>query len=510
MDLLELRGITKRFGSNLANDHIDFSVREGEIHALFGENGAGKTTLMNILFGLYEADEGEMYFDGQKVDIHSPMDAINLGIGMVHQHFMLVERMTLLQNLVLGLKPEGYPFYKKDVLTKKFDSLARQYGLAVDMNTPVSHLSVGAQQRGEIMKTLYRNAKLIILDEPTAVLTLQETEEFFQILKSLKANGHSIILISHKLQELMDNTDRITVLRDGKVITTVNTAETNPEELSNYMIGRQLSSQPYQKKITISTDNTPILQAAHLTVREKNRLLSLSDFSFSLRRGEILGIAGVDGNGQKELAEALTGIRKLTSGAIYLEGENIGKLSVRQRFEKGISYVSEDRHTDGLVMDADVEENSMLRTYYREPLSRHGVISRVNADKACTGMISRYRIKADGIHSKVRLMSGGNQQKLILGRELSGSPRVIIACQPTRGLDIGATEQMRGYLMDCRNQGHSVLLISTDFDEIIRMADRILVINSGKVMGIVENDNPDINLIGRMMAGEQHREEVNT
>ena len=308
MDLLELRGITKRFGSNTANDHIDFTVREGEIHALFGENGAGKTTLMNILFGLYDADEGEIFFNGKKVNIHSPLDAIELGIGMVHQHFMLVQRMTLLQNLVLGLKPEGYPLYNKKRLLNKFESLAEQYGLAIDLNTPVRQLSVGAQQRGEIMKTLYRNAKLIILDEPTAVLTPQET----------------VILISHKLQELMDNTDRVTVLRDGKVVTTVNTAETTPKELSNYMIGRELSDAPYQRIDLSQEDTLPLLEAEHVTIREKNGLFSLNDISLSLNKGEILGVAGVDGNGQKELAEAITGIRKLTEGRIILEDTREG------------------------------------------------------------------------------------------------------------------------------------------------------------------------------------------
>ncbi len=503
MNLLELRGITKRFGSNIANDHIDFSVREGEIHALFGENGAGKTTLMNILFGLYEADEGEIYFDGKPVSIHSPMDAIDLGIGMVHQHFMLVQRMTLLQNLVLGLKPEGYPLFNKKLLMEKFESLAEQYGLAVDMDIPVRELSVGAQQRGEIMKTLYRNAKLIILDEPTAVLTPQETEEFFKILKSLKENGHSIILISHKLQELMENTDRVTILRDGHVVTTVNTPETTPEALSNYMIGRELSDAPYQRVISTSETKSPLLTADHISIREKTGLMTLKDFTFSLNKGEILAIAGVDGNGQKELAEAVTGIRKITEGNIYLEKEDISRLSVRQRFEKGISYVSDDRHADSLIMDADVQDNAILRQYYRAPYSTHGVINREKVAEVSTNLVSEYNIKTDGLHSKVRLLSGGNQQKLILGRELSETPKLIVACQPTRGLDIGATEQMRDYLMECRNKGNSVLLISTDLDEIIRMADRILVINSGQVMGILMNDNPDINLIGRMMAGEK-------
>ena len=506
MDLLELRGITKRFGSNTANDHIDFTVREGEIHALFGENGAGKTTLMNILFGLYDADEGEIFFNGKKVNIHSPLDAIELGIGMVHQHFMLVQRMTLLQNLVLGLKPEGYPLYNKKRLLNKFESLAEQYGLAIDLNTPVRQLSVGAQQRGEIMKTLYRNAKLIILDEPTAVLTPQETEDFFAILKSLKSNGHSIILISHKLQELMDNTDRVTVLRDGKVVTTVNTAETTPKELSNYMIGRELSDAPYQRIDLSQEDTIPLLEAEHVTIREKNGLFSLNDISLSLNKGEILGVAGVDGNGQKELAEAITGIRKLTEGRIILEDTDISRLSVRQRFEKGISYVSDDRHADSLIMDADVQDNTILRQYYRSPFSNRGVINREKVVTESNNLIEQYHIKTDSLQSKVRLLSGGNQQKLILGRELSGTPKLIVACQPTRGLDIGATEQMRGYLMDCRNKGNSVLLISTDLDEIIRMADRILVINSGTVMGILKNENPDINLIGRMMAGEKQEE----
>ena len=501
MSLLEFRNITKRFGNNTANDHISFSVNPGEIHALFGENGAGKTTLMNILYGLYQADEGEILIDGQHVAIRNPNDAIHLGIGMVHQHFMLVSKMNLLENILLGLRPEGYPFKRTAKLREELLALSEQYKLSLDLDTPVKDLSVGAQQRGEIIKVLYRNAKIIVFDEPTAVLTPQEVEDFFATLKVLKEDGNSIILISHKMQELMEITDRITVLRDGKVIKTLNTADTTPNELAGYMIGRKFSDESYQRQAADCARES-ILHIENISLYDKHKQSILNDISFDVMSNEILGIAGVDGNGQKELAEAIVGIRIVPSGKIFMKDENITRLSARRRFEKGIAYVSDDRHHDGLIMDASVTSNFLLREYHNKPFSYHGIISDSKIKSYTSDAITKYKIKTDSPEQQVRLLSGGNQQKLILGRELMSDPKLLVVSQPTRGLDIGATQQMRQYLMSCRNQGAGILLISSDLDEILKLSDRILVIHRGQVMGILDNKAVDINLIGRMMAGE--------
>ncbi|MGI6235736.1 MAG: ABC transporter ATP-binding protein [Christensenellales bacterium] len=500
MAYLEMRGITKGFQGVLANDKIDFCLEEGEIHALLGENGAGKTTLMNILYGLYQPDGGDIFLRGEKVNIQNPKDAINLGIGMVHQHFMLVSKMTMLQNIVLGLRPYGSPFFNKAKLRQDLEALCERYGLGVELDVPVNRLSVGIQQRGEIIKALYREAKLLVLDEPTAVLTPQEILEFFDIMRALKAKGCSIILISHKLQEILDVADRATVLRDGKAITTVKTKETNEVALSNAMIGRMLQEGSAHRE-TFAHDQ-PALSVSGLGLQEKEDLPVFKDISFDLYQGEVLGIAGVDGNGQLELAEALTGIRKHSQGDIVFRGQSISQLSIRKRFELGMAYVPSDRHRDGLIMDADVKSNIALRGYYKAPMSKRGILAANYIEETSERLVQDYHVKTAGIGQQSRLLSGGNQQKVILGREINSDPSVIIAAQPTRGLDIGATEQMRNLLMNFRNQGKSVLLISTDLDELLQMSDRILVMYKGCVAGVLKNDETlDLDTLGLLMGG---------
>ena len=502
MELLEMRGIVKDFPGVRADDHVDFIVREGEIHALLGENGAGKTTLMNILYGLYKPDDGDIYWQGKKRIISSPSEAIGLGIGMVHQHFMLIKKMTVLQNILLGLRPEGYPFMREAAIAKQVQALSEKYGLTVNVHKRIEELSVGEQQRVEILKALYRNALLLILDEPTSALTPQETAEFFNILRVLRAEGHGIILISHNLMEILDISDRVTVLRDGKNVCTVETPHTTDKELSRSMIGRNLSEAGYQRDQ--ATDNECVLKAEHISLNGTGDKRLLSDITLSVDKNEILGIAGVDGNGQLELAEVIMGIRRPSAGHILFYGETVEKLTIRARSEKGIAYIPSDRHQDGLIMDASVSENLHLRDFYKPPNTKNKIMDfkRMEADSRQT--IERYNVKTPNTSVKVRSLSGGNQQKLILARELNTAAALIIACQPTRGLDIGATEYLREQLMQCRNRGGSVLLISTDLSEILAMSDRIAVMFEGRVMGIVKNDEAlSVEMLGLMMGGQK-------
>ncbi len=506
MELLEMHGITKRFPGVLANDNIDFTVKQGEIHALLGENGAGKSTLMNILYGLYTPEEGDIFWRGEKVSFRSPEEAIQSGIGMVHQHFMLVQKMSALQNIVLGLKPKGHPLFKTAQLTQEIRSLSQRYGLQVEPERLVQDLSVGQQQRVEILKALYRGAQLLILDEPTAVLTPQETGDFFHMLRELRNEGQSIILISHRLSEIMEISDRVTILRDGCAIKTLITAQTSPEELSHYMIGRELNTDaiaPVQ-----AAGSQELLSVKKLTLsssgREKNRL---EDISFQLHTGEILGIAGVDGNGQHELAEVLAGIQKLSSGQIIFCGEELSHMSIRRRNRKGIAYIPEDRHKDGLAMPVSVQENLLLRQYDAQPFARHKLLQRKKLTEFSEASIDSFQIKTPGEKAIVRSLSGGNQQKIILARELAREPKLVIACQPTRGLDIGATEYIRQLLLERCRQGGAVLLISTDLEEIRMMSDRIAVMFEGKFMGIVKNSSSLQNeTIGLMMGGKRLEE----
>ena len=500
MGLLSMQNISKVFPGVKALDQVSLTVEKGEIHALLGENGAGKTTLMNILYGLYRADGGQIFWKENPIEITRPEDAITAGIGMVHQHFMLVRKMTALDNILLGLRLPGYPIVHKEDEEAKVKSLCAKYGLEVDLNRRVDQLSVGEQQRVEILKALYRNAELLILDEPTSVLTTQEVQEFFNILRTLAKEGHSIILIAHNLSEVMSVCNRISVLRNGKNICTVSASETNEVELSRYMIGRNSMA---EKQIRAHTDQSHIAIELHdITLRQGNRKV-LDHINLTVRKGEVLGIAGVDGNGQSELAEVITGIRTQSEGDIILNDEPVHG-NIRNRWEQGISYVPSDRHRDGLIMDASVAENAVVRSYYRKPYSSYGVLHFPVIRKTTERLTEEYEIKTPGPDTKIRLLSGGNQQKLLLARELMSNGEVIVACQPTRGLDIGATEFVRNQLMVRRNQGCSILLFSTDLEEILSLSDRIAVMHGGEVMGIVENTSSLSNeVIGLMMGGRK-------
>ena len=486
MAILEMKHISKAFAGVYANEAVDLSVEKGEIHALLGENGAGKTTLMNILFGIYQADEGEILWKGQSVRFESPGAAIAQGIGMVHQHFSLVKKMTVMDNIILGLEAGGL-FLNRTAAREK--------------------ILVGQQQRVEILKALYRDVELLILDEPTGVLTPGETEHFFGVLRRLKEEGYAIIIITHRMSEIMSISDRVTILRDGKRVGSLVTAHTNPEELSQAMIGRELKEsagsggrEPGEERLVLS----------HVSIHRNKKASLLSDVCLTVREGEILGIAGVDGNGQKELAEIIAGVRKLREGSITFEGREIGRLSVQKRFAMGISYISDDRHADGLVLPMTVGDNLILREYRQQPFSRFRVLNRRAAAEAANRAISDYRIKTSGRSGKdtqVRLMSGGNQQKVILSREITDRSRLIIASQPTRGLDIGATEFVRELLIRQRELGKSVILISADLEEILSLSDRVAVMFGGRIAGILPGSEATPHKIGLLMGGITGKED---
>ncbi len=500
MAILEMKNICKAFSGVYANKDINLSVEKGEIHALLGENGAGKTTLVNILFGIYTADSGEILWKGKPADFSSPKEAIAAGIGMVHQHFSLVQKMTVLDNIILGMKENG-PILNRLSVEKHIVDLAQKYGLIVDPKARVCDLSVGEQQRVEILKALYRNVELLILDEPTGVLTPQETAQFFDVLRSLKDEGYAIIIITHRMSEIMAISDRVTILRDGEQVADFVTAQTNPAELSRYMIGRELN-ECYDISKTAEGKGGLVLE--HVSLPRKHKGHPLHDVSLSVRSGEILGIAGVEGNGQKEVAEVIAGIQQQSSGKISLDGVDIGNQSVKTRYKAGIAYISDDRHNDSLIVDMNITENLMLRDYCNKPYSHHKVLNRKIMVRDTNRKMEEYQVKASGnsgINTTVKLLSGGNQQKLIIARELSDNAKVIIASQPTRGLDIGATEFVRGMLVEQRNAGKSVILISADLEEIMALSDRIAVLFGGRVIGLLSRSEATIDKIGLLMGG---------
>ena len=499
MAILEMKNISKAFSGVYANENVNLAVEKGEIHALLGENGAGKTTLMNILFGIYTADSGEIYWKDKKVEFDSPREAIEQGIGMVHQHFSLVQKMTVLDNIILGLKQEGL-FLSRMEARKSIVELAEKYGLLVRPDARIRDLSVGEQQRVEILKALYRNVDLLILDEPTGVLTPKETQDFFEVLRRLKSEGYAVIIITHRMSEIMAISDRVTILRDGKKIKDLVTSETNPTELSMYMIGRELQ-ESFEIQKQQGSEIALELKDVHVAKGEK---AILDHVNMTVRKGEVLGIAGVDGNGQTELAEVIAGNRKITSGDICFMNENIQKDSVKQRFEKGISYISDDRHADGLVIDMSLKDNMLLKHYDKEPYSKKGIFNKKPMDDLADSAIEKFQIKTTGTSGKesiVKLLSGGNQQKIIIAREVTEDAKLVIANQPTRGLDIGATEFVRQTLMDVRNSNRSVLLISADLEEILALSDRIAVMFGGRIVGVLNRDEADVQKIGLLMGG---------
>ena len=496
---VEMRNIVKRFPGVVANDHVTFKALRGEIHALLGENGAGKSTLMNILSGLYRADEGEIFINGQPVDFHSPSDAIAAGVGMVHQHFRLVPTLTVIENVILGLDEPRFRL-TLDKARAQILALSEQYGLKIDPDAYIWQLSVGEQQRVEIIKALYRGAQILILDEPTAVLTPQETVELFKTLRSMAAKGHTIIFISHKLDEVMSIADRVTVLRQGKVIATVPIQEVTKEKLAEMMVGRPVIFRIEKPDMPPGKE---VLRVEDLYVRNDKGLLALRGVHFVVREHEIVGIAGVSGNGQTELAEALYGLRPIEKGRIFLYGHDITQASTRDIIREGVAHIPEDRHKEGSLADMSLSENLIMKNYRQKPVARGPLINWGYVRTFARRLIQRFNIAAPGIQTKARLLSGGNLQKLILARELSSSPGLIIAMHPTQGLDVGATEAVRKRLVEERNQGAGILLISEDLDEVMQLSDRILVIYEGEIMGEVPGDQADRNQIGLMMAGQR-------
>ncbi|MCH1642685.1 ABC transporter ATP-binding protein [Paenibacillus timonensis] len=500
--VVELKQITKRFPGVVANDSISLTLRKGEIHALLGENGAGKSTLMNILFGLYQPDEGSIEMNGQPVTIDNPNKAIKLGIGMVHQHFKLVQPFTVTENIILGMEPKKGLKIDYKSASAQVAKLSEQYGLEVDPNSKIHDISVGMQQRVEIMKILFRGADILIFDEPTAVLTPQEIEELMAIMRRLVAEGKSIILITHKLKEIMEISDRVTIIRRGKVIDTVETDKTNPKELAEKMVGRGVSFKVDKDEPQIGQ---PVLQLNDLKAKDKHGIHVLNGLKLEVRAGEIVGIAGVDGNGQSELIEAITGLRKIESGSIKLSGKEITNLPARKIIESGLSHIPEDRHKHGLVLDFSISENMVLETYYQAPYSKGGFLNQRAIDEHAKQLVEAFDVRTPSVETKARSLSGGNQQKAIIAREIDKNPDLLIAAQPTRGLDVGAIEFVHKQLIEQRDQGKAVLLISFELDEIMNVSDRIAVIYEGRIVGEVLPQETNDQELGLMMAGSLER-----
>ena len=509
--ILELKGITKRFPGVLANDHIDIKLEKGEILALLGENGAGKTTLMNILYGLYKPDEGEIFINGKKVEISSPIDAIRSGVGMVHQHFMLIPVFTVTENVMLGEEYTHHGgFLDRKKAADRIREISELYKLNVNPDDLVENLPVGLQQRVEIIKLLFRNADILIMDEPTAVLTPQEVDELFNILKTLVEKGKSIIFITHKLREVMECADRIEVIRLGKVVGSTIPAEASPEKLATMMVGREVDLKTEKKPCNICET---VLTVEKLSVRDMLNRVAVKDVTFELSGGEILGIAGVQGNGQTELVRALTGLRTPISGKITLLGKDVSRSSSRRITELGTAHIPEDRQKDGLVLASPITENLVLNTYHRRPFSKGIILQRLAINENATELIKKFDIRTPGILTKVHYLSGGNQQKVIIAREFSRPIKLLIASQPTRGLDVGSIEYIHNRILEKRDQGCAVLLVSTELDEIMQFADRIAVMFRGNILTIVKANEVTKEDLGLLMAGitpSSHKEKPHT
>jgi len=497
--VLELRGITKAFPGVLANDHIDLTLQEGEIHALLGENGAGKTTLMNVLYGLYTQDEGDIVIRGEKVSIQDPNDAIDRGIGMVHQHFMLVPVLTVTENVMLGIEPtRNRIFLDRATAARRVREISEQYGLEVDPDAYIKNLSVGVQQRVEIIKLLYREADILILDEPTAVLTPQEVEDLFEIIQSLVDRGKSVIFITHKLNEVMDIADRITVLRNGRVVGTTRPEETDQSQLAAMMVGRE---------VVLQVDKEPaqpteaVLEVQNLEIMDDRGGKAVRGVSLEVRAGEVLGVAGVQGNGQTELVEALTGLREVTAGRVHILGKNVTNASPRRVLEQGVAHVPEDRQKDGLVLSFPVADNLVLNTYYVEPFARFVVLDQDEILKTAERRVRQFDVRTPSVLTPVSNLSGGNQQKVIVAREFSRPIKLLIASQPTRGLDVGSIEYIHGRIIEKRDEGTAVLLVSPELDEVMSLSDRIAVMYEGEIVDILPAEEATREQIGLLMAG---------
>ncbi len=507
--IVELRGITKRFPGIIANDNIDLTLKKGEVLALLGENGAGKSTLMSVLFGFYRPEAGEIFVRGQKVDISNPNVAYDLGIGMVHQHFQLVQNFTITENIILGNEPHKGMIVDMASARKRVSELSEMYNLNVDPDAKIENISVGMQQRVEILKVLYRDAEIIILDEPTAVLTPQEIEELMGILRNFVKEGKSVILITHKLKEIMQIADRVSVLRQGKMVGTLEVAKTNEEELAELMVGR---------KVSFTTEKEPakpgevVLEVEDLWVKDQRELDAVRGLSLSICEGEILGLAGVDGNGQRELVEALTGLRHINKGVIRLFGKDYTKITAKERTDLGIGHIPEDRQKRGLILDFTLFENMLLERYDEEPYSQKGILQFPAIRSKAQELVDSFDVRSgEGIDTLVRTMSGGNQQKAIVGREVDLEPRLMVASQPTRGLDVGAIEYIHSRLIELRDQGTAILLVSFELDEIFNLSDRIAVIHNGRIVGMRYPEETDEMELGLLMSGSKEiADEKNT
>lgn len=497
--VVEMLDIRKEFPGIVANDNITLQLEQGEIHALLGENGAGKSTLMGMLFGMYRPDKGCIKVKGKEVKISNPNVANELGIGMVHQHFKLVENFTVTENIILGCEPKKLFGVDIKGAAKRIEELSKQYGLNVDPYAKIEDISVGMQQRVEILKMLYRNAEVLIFDEPTAVLTPQEIEDLLEIMRNLIKEGKSIILITHKLKEIKSAANRCTVIRRGKYIGTVNVKETSEAEMAKMMVGREVSfsvekEEAKPKEVVLKMDN--------LCVKNNKKVLGLKNFSLEVRAGEIVGIAGVEGNGQTEIVEALTGMRPVESGTIMFKNKDITKESIRQRIDEGMAHIPEDRHKRGLILDYTMEDNMVLKVYKNKPFSKNGLINRKEITKYANHIIETFDVRSgEGGKSIARSLSGGNQQKGVIGREVESNPDLLIAVQPTRGLDVGSIEYIHKRLVEQRDNGKAVLLVSLELDEVLNVSDRIAIVNNGELIGIVNANETDENEVGLMMAG---------
>ena len=502
---IEMLGITKRFPGIIANDNITLRLRKGEIHALLGENGAGKSTLMSVLFGLYQAEEGEIRKDGKPVRIKNPNDATALGIGMVHQHFKLVECFSVLDNIILGIEPSRLGFLQKSKARKKVLELSKKYGLSVDLDALIEDISVGMQQRTEILKMLYRENEILIFDEPTAVLTPQEIEELMQIMKNLAKEGKSILFISHKLNEIMEVADRCTVLRKGKYIGTVNIKDTSKAELSKMMVGRDVDFTVHKEErkpggVILDVKNVSVASKLHKNDAVKN-------VSFSVRAGEIVCLAGIDGNGQTEFVYGLTGLEPIKEGTVTLCGKDITKAPIRKRSLTGLSHIPEDRHKHGLVLDYSLENNMILERYFEPQFTnKFGFLKKKNIRAYSDRLIEQYDVRSgQGSATVARSMSGGNQQKAIVAREIDRKPELLVAVQPTRGLDVGAIEYIHKQLVSCRDEGKGVLLVSLELDEVLSVPDRILVMYEGEIVGELDPKTTSAQELGLYMAGAKRK-----
>lgn len=496
--VLQAKGITKQFPSVLANDHVDFDLRKGEIHALLGENGAGKTTLMNIVYGLYQSDDGKIIVNEQATAFSTPRDAIDMGIGMVHQHFMLIPVFTITENIMLGVETlKGIALDRKKV-TQELIKLSKEYKLEINPDDFVEGLPVGVQQRVEIIKALYRNAEILILDEPTAILTPQEVEELYHVMQELTSRGVSIIFITHKLKEVLAIADRITVMRNGKVVGTVLPEKTDESHLAKMMVGREVilkvKKKPAEPKETI-------LQVNNLEILDDRGITVVNEINFDVRAGEIFGIAGVQGNGQSQLVEALTGLRKIESGEVHFNGIKDTGRSSRPLIENGLAHIPEDRQRFGLVLHFNIADNLVLCTYYQSPFAKHGMIQNSAILSNAESLIQRFDIRTPGPLMNTSTLSGGNQQKVIVARELSRPIKLLVANQPTRGLDVGSIEYIHRQIIEMRDKGIGILLVSAELDEIMALSDRIAVMYRGQIMDILPVKGATKEVLGLLMAG---------